>query len=79
LNESSEERIKMVMEINLITSSLASSCIRLFKLTDVSEADCVSVMRVLIETGSVSETLLYLNQLARMSAREDKTWFKTLS
>jgi len=38
LNESSEERMKMVMEINLITSSLASSCIRLFKLTDVSES-----------------------------------------
>jgi len=60
--------MKMVREINLISSSWASSCIRLFKLTDVSEIDSVSVVRVLMETGSVSETLVHLNHLAWLAA-----------
>ena len=58
----------MVREVNLVTFSWASSFIRLFKLTDVSEIDCVSVIRDLMETGSVSETLVYLNHMAWLSA-----------
>jgi len=58
--------MKIVWEVSLITSSWAKRRIRLFKLTDASETDSVSVMRVLMETGSV--TLVYLNNLAWLSA-----------
>ena len=58
--------MKIIREANLITSSWAKSCIRLFKLPDVSETDSVSVMRVLMETGSV--TLVCSNHLAWLLA-----------
>jgi len=58
--------MKIVRKVNLITSSWAKSCIRLFKLTDVSQTDSLSVMRVRMETGSV--TLVCLNHLAWLSA-----------
>lgn len=54
----------------------ADRCVRWYKSTDVSETDFISVTKPLMfETESISETLVNLNNLIRLSARKRFTEF----
>lgn len=52
----------------------ADRCVRWFKSTDFSETDFISITRFLMfETDPISETVVDLNNLIRLSARKGFT------
>jgi hypothetical protein len=57
--------------IEIVEIFSTDRCVRWFKSTDFSESDSISITRFLMfETETISETVVNLNSLIRLSARK---------